>query len=155
MAAITSDQPPSILSRMERLDIMLGYLEELRSSRRGAERSPGTSTTSGGGAVTTSDGGNSSVDSSPKSLDHRRCRPIGDVVVETQVKGNLIHRVEHLEIRLLKASCLEKEIELEKMKKKKSEEEKRTKRNSERRTRGRGLRRLVTSCVKGDLETKE
>ncbi|XP_065012858.1 uncharacterized protein LOC103989030 [Musa acuminata AAA Group] len=149
MAAITSDQRPSILSRVERLDLMLGYLEELRSSRGGAERSPGTSTTSGGGAVTTSDGGNSSVDSSPKSLDHRRCRPIGDVVVETQVKGNLIDRVEHLEIRLLK---LEEEIELEK---KKSEEEKRTRRNGERRTRGRGLRRLITSCVKGDLETKE
>ncbi|CAD5179343.1 unnamed protein product [Musa acuminata subsp. malaccensis] len=145
MAAITSDQRPSILSRVERLDLMLGYLEELRSSRGGAERSPGTSTTSGGGAVTTSDGGNSSVDSSPKSLDHRMCRPIGDVVVETQVKGNLIDRVEHLEIRLLK-------IELEK---KKSEEEKWTRRNGERRTRGRGLRRLITSCVKGDLETKE
>ncbi|CAL9186776.1 unnamed protein product [Musa hybrid cultivar] len=138
MAAITSDQRLSILSRVERLDLMLGYLEELRSSRGGAERSPGTSTTSGGGAVTTSDGGNSSVDSSPKSLDHRRCRPIGDVVVETQVKGNLIDRVEHLEIRLLKA----------KLEKKKSEEEKRTRRNGERRTRGRGLRRLITSCVK-------
>ncbi|CAL9121764.1 unnamed protein product [Musa textilis] len=144
MAAITSDQRPSILSRVERLDIMLGYLEELRSSRGGVERSPGTSTTSGG-AVTTSDGGNSSVDSSPKSLDHRRCRPIGDAVVETQVKGNLIDRVEHLEIRLLKASC----------KKKKSEKEKSTRRNGERRTRGGGLMRLITSCVKGDLETKE
>ncbi|WOK95474.1 hypothetical protein Cni_G04181 [Canna indica] len=143
MAAAASEQEhPSILARVDRLDIMLGYLEELRGSRGGTSTT--TSASSASGAVTaSSDGGNSSANSSPRSIDRRRCRPIGDVVVETQVKGNLIHRIEDLEIRLLK---LEKGTELEK----REREEKRTRKREKR-----GLKRLVAHCLSGDLKTKE
>lgn len=92
-----------ILARVDRLDIMLGYLEELRG--RHSSSSTSVAAVSGdSGAVTTSEVSNFSVDSSPRSADQHQCRPIGAVVVETQVKGNLLDRVEYLEKRLLKAS---------------------------------------------------
>ncbi|KAG6493186.1 hypothetical protein ZIOFF_048163 [Zingiber officinale] len=125
---VVRSQPSSgggILARVDRLDIMLGYLEELRGSH--SSRSTSAAASGDAGAVTTSEVSISSVDSSPRSTDRRRCRPIGAVVVETQVKGNLMDRVEYLEKRLLKASYYRK--------------------------RGKGLQRLVASCVKGDLET--
>ncbi|KAG6490030.1 hypothetical protein ZIOFF_051312 [Zingiber officinale] len=101
---VVRSQPSSgggILARVDRLDIMLGYLEELRGSH--SSRSTSAAASGDAGAVTTSEVSISSVDSSPRSTDRRRCRPIGAVVVETQVKGNLMDRVEYLEKRLLKA----------------------------------------------------
>lgn len=100
---VSASEPMSILSRVERLDLMMGYLEEMKG--RNFSSSKASTTSSGGTAGTTtataSDGGNSSVNSSPKSLE-KRCRPINDVVMEIQVKGSLIERVDHLESRLLK-----------------------------------------------------
>ncbi|EHA8588297.1 hypothetical protein COCNU_scaffold004647G000030 [Cocos nucifera] len=100
--AATVGEPPSILGRVDRLDALMGYLEK-RESRVAVAKSPRASTTSSG-TITTSDGGNSSVNSSPKCLARRRCRPVHDVMMEVQTKGNIMDRVDQLEYRLLKAS---------------------------------------------------
>lgn len=101
----TSAEPMPILSRVERLDLMMSYLEEIKG-RMDVRKISCASTTSSGTATTTmSDGGNSSVNSTPKSIE-KRCRPIDDVVVETQMKGSLIERVDQLESRLLKVGLI-------------------------------------------------
>jgi hypothetical protein len=69
MAPVETQEPaPSMLNRVDRLDIVLGYLVEKRSARS-SMRSPATSTNSSG-QLTGSDiyaGGDSSVTSSPKT----------------------------------------------------------------------------------------
>lgn len=105
MAPVAShEQAPSMLNRVDRLDVMLGYLEEIRGDRKSGARSPATST-NWSGPLTSSDiytGGDSSVTSSPKSLSGRRCRSIQEAMMEIQVKGTLFDRIDFLENRLLK-----------------------------------------------------
>ncbi|XP_058072638.1 uncharacterized protein LOC131221391 isoform X1 [Magnolia sinica] len=142
MAMASKDEP--ILSRLDRLDIMMGYLEEIRGCNKSAKSSCPSTPTSG--TVTTSDGGNSSVNSSPKSLE-KRCRPIDAVMAETRVKGTLVDRLIHLENRVLKLSMLmEQEIE-EKRKEKEAKSEKKAHQKS--------LKRLVKSFVKGKPKSKD
>lgn len=78
---------------------------------KGFNKSSCPSTPSSG--TTTTDGGNSSVNSSPKSL-KKHCRPINAVIVETQVKGNLVDRLLQLEERVLMVRI---SIQIEKKKK--------------------------------------
>ncbi|PKA58236.1 hypothetical protein AXF42_Ash012959 [Apostasia shenzhenica] len=87
------------------------------------------------GGSTTTDGGTSSVSSSPTSV----CRPIDEVVAETQLKGSIIDRVRFLESRLVK---LEDEIENEKLR---AVEE--SKPRSEKK-RHMGLKNMVKSYIK-------
>ncbi|XP_039030649.1 uncharacterized protein LOC120165132 isoform X2 [Hibiscus syriacus] len=111
---IIGEEP--VLSRLDRLDNLLRQLEEMRGSnnngqylRSSSPRSSSASTPSSGTlASTCTDGHPSSVDFSPtaKSLE-KYCRPM-DVMVETQVKGTLIQRLDQAEDRLLK---LEEELE--------------------------------------------
>ncbi|XP_020087421.1 uncharacterized protein LOC109709546 [Ananas comosus] len=106
-------------------------------------------TSDGGGR---GDGGNSSsLSSSPASLarQRRQCRPIDDVVAEAREKGNLIDRIDRLEVRILK---LEEEIVLGK---REGDTIEKRPRSGEKRRHGKGLKRLVKSCVNGDLKTKE
>ncbi|XWS35513.1 hypothetical protein CRYUN_Cryun20dG0003600 [Craigia yunnanensis] len=107
---------------------------------RGCNRSPSprsscASTPSSG--TFTSEGHPSSVDFSPtpRSLE-KHCRPIDHVMVETQVKGTLIERLDQVEDRLLK---LEEELEAEK----KREE------NVEKKAQKKGIKQLLKQCVKG------
>uniref|UniRef100_A0A0V0GMB2 Putative ovule protein n=1 Tax=Solanum chacoense TaxID=4108 RepID=A0A0V0GMB2_SOLCH len=51
----------------------------------------------------------------------KHCRPIEDVISETEHKGTLIERLVNVENRVLNV-CLQLEAELEMMKKKKEEE---------------------------------
>ncbi|KAK6928739.1 hypothetical protein RJ641_004944 [Dillenia turbinata] len=95
----TTEEP--ILARLDRLDMMLRHLEEIRVNTCRSPKSSGASTPSSG--TLTSEGAVSSVDFSPKSLE-KHCRPIDDVMVETEVKGTLIERVTLLEKRVLKRS---------------------------------------------------
>ncbi|XWS77416.1 hypothetical protein CRYUN_Cryun01aG0259700 [Craigia yunnanensis] len=97
MAIISED---SVLSRLDRLENMLRQLEEMRGCNR-SPRSSCASTPSSG--TFTSEGHPSSVDISPtpSSLE-KHCRPIVHVMVETQVKGTLIERLNQVEDRLLK-----------------------------------------------------
>ncbi|KAL8155061.1 uncharacterized protein LOC141719575 isoform X2 [Apium graveolens] len=93
-----------ILSRLDRLDNILRQLDDVRGANR-TPRSSCASTHSSG--TLTSDGQVSSVDPfSPKSLE-KHCRPIDDVIMETELKGTLIQRIVHVEDRLLQ---LEDEI---------------------------------------------
>ncbi|KAK3223960.1 hypothetical protein Dsin_010985 [Dipteronia sinensis] len=98
-----------ILSRLDRLDNVLRQLEEIRSCNRSPKSSDASTTPSSG--TLTSDGHVSSVDFfSPKNLE-KHCRPIEHVVMETEVKGTLIERLDHVEDRVIKL-CLQLEVEL-------------------------------------------
>ncbi|KAK7405480.1 hypothetical protein VNO78_06818 [Psophocarpus tetragonolobus] len=122
----TTEEP--ILSRIDRLDNMLRQLEEIRGCNRSPKTSCASTTSSG------SDGHVSSVDFSPKSLE-KHCRPIENVMMETEVKGTMIERLNQVEDRMLK---LEEEF-LARMKK---EEEK--KMNSPKKR----FKQFVKQCVK-------
>lgn len=78
--------------------LQLRHLEEIK----GCNRSPKSSCTSIASSGTpTSDGQRSSTDFSPKSLE-KHSRPINHVIMETEVKGTLIERLEQVEDRVLK-----------------------------------------------------
>ncbi|KAJ4791452.1 Lethal factor [Rhynchospora pubera] len=165
MASIVShEQAPSMLNRIDRLDVMLGYLEQMHSGRKSGARSPATSTNSSG-LLTVSDlntGGDSSATSSPKILSRRRCRSMQEAMVEIQEKGTLFDRIEFLENRILK---LEDEIEMERKESDGWGSPKASPRGLKRESDGlrspkaspgKGLKRLVKSCVKGgSTKTKE
>lgn len=163
-----------ILCRMERLDKMLRQLEEIRgcnhnnSTTHSHSHSPKSSscvsTPSRTSMTLTSDGGHgsSSVESiTPESLE-KHCRPIEHVMMETDVKGTLIERLDHVEDRVLKL-CMQLEEELiESAEKKrdeeiikKSEKEERIIINEIERTqvhvikKKKGLKQLVKQCVMG------
>ncbi|KAJ8573568.1 hypothetical protein K7X08_010079 [Anisodus acutangulus] len=92
------------------------FLEEVR----GGDHSPKTSTASS--ETLTSDGQASSLNFSPcpRSME-KHCRPIDDVISETEHKGTLIERLVNVENRVLNV-CLQLEAELEMKKKKKKED---------------------------------
>ncbi|XP_015582698.1 uncharacterized protein LOC8271835 isoform X2 [Ricinus communis] len=130
-----------ILSRLDRLDTMLRQLEDMRGSNRSPKSSCASTPSSG---TLTSEGHVSSIDLSPKSLE-KHCRPINRVMMETEIKGTLVERLDLLEDRLLK---LEEGLEAER----KREEE-----NRERSGKKKGLKGLVRNIVKGkkNHKTKE
>ncbi|KAJ6777547.1 hypothetical protein OIU74_001513 [Salix koriyanagi] len=79
-------------------DHQMRELEELR----GCNRSPRSSCPSTPSSGTLTNGGKVSfVDLSPKSLE-KHCRPISYVMMETEVKGTLIERLDHVEERVMK-----------------------------------------------------
>lgn len=120
---------------------------------RGGDHSPKTSTASS--ETLTSDGQASSLDFSPRSME-KHCRPIDDVITETEHKGTLIERLVNVENRVLNM-CLQLEAELEIMKKKReenlvSEEKKEENVAVEEKNKSpykKGLKSFVKSCVKG------
>ncbi|KAB2594726.1 hypothetical protein D8674_030176 [Pyrus ussuriensis x Pyrus communis] len=117
--ANTTEEP--ILFRMDRLDTILRQLEEIRrlqsqshshSHTRTPKSSSLTSTPSRTSGTLTSEGGNlpSSAELiSPESLE-KHCRPIEHVMMETDAKGSLIERLDHVEDRVLKL-CVQLEEE--------------------------------------------
>ncbi|XP_021736021.1 uncharacterized protein LOC110702586 isoform X2 [Chenopodium quinoa] len=121
-----------ILSRLDRLDNLMRHLENLRGSNRSLKSSSPSTPSSG---TRTSD-----VEFfSPRSLDKLNCRPIDDVIVETEHKGTLLNRVSLIEQRLLK---LEQEMEREKQEKDREEKSSHSHKKA-------GLKQFVKSCVKG------
>ncbi|XP_059434202.1 uncharacterized protein LOC132167298 isoform X2 [Corylus avellana] len=131
--ALVIEEP--IISRLDRLDHMLRHLEEIK----GCNRSPKSSCASVGSSGTpTSDGQRSSTDFSPKSLE-KHSRPLNHVLMETEVKGTLIERLEQVEDRVLK---LEVEFDAER----KILEAKSVKKKSRPKE---GLKQLVKHCVTG------
>ncbi|PIA48485.1 hypothetical protein AQUCO_01400816v1 [Aquilegia coerulea] len=146
MAMVFVEEP--IVSRLDRLDVMLKHLEEIK----GYNRSPRSSYTSTPSTRThvSDEGTSSSVDSSPKSNLEKRCRPIDTVIIETEIKGNLIDRLHQVEDRLLKL-CID--LEAYERKKEKTQEdfgeEKKDKKEHKK-----GLKQFVKSCVKGKHKHK-
>lgn len=76
----------------------LRHLEEIRGPSR-SSKSSGASMISS--ETPTSNSKASSVDLSPRSLE-KHSRPIDHVIVETEVKGTIIERLELVEDRVLK-----------------------------------------------------
>ncbi|CAO2817400.1 unnamed protein product [Amaranthus hypochondriacus] len=128
--AVTLTQQP-ILSRLDRLDNLMRHMEEMvRGSKRSTKSSSPTPST----PSSTASGVASSFDFSPRSA----CRPIVDVIVETQHKGTLLDRLALMEDRLLK---LEGELEAQKA-------------EAAPKNKSRGFKQFVKSCVKGNNNTK-
>ncbi|XP_061962984.1 uncharacterized protein LOC133686848 isoform X2 [Populus nigra] len=131
---VITEEP--ILSRLDRLDNMMRELAELGGCNRPPKSSsPCSGTLAGEGKV-------SFVDLSPESLE-KHCRPISNVMMETEVKGTLVERLDHLEERVLK---LEGGLEADKHR-----EEGRT----EKRKHKKGLKGLVEKIVKGNKKHRD
>ncbi|KAI7734976.1 hypothetical protein M8C21_020766 [Ambrosia artemisiifolia] len=135
MVVTTVEEP--MLSRLDRLDKIMRQLEEIK----GGSKTPKSSCASTPSTCTvTSDGQVSSVDFSPRSLE-KHCRPIDDVIAETEMKGTLIERLVDVEDRVAKL-CMQ--LQLEDEEKKRVEEEKKTVMKNKKK---KGLKQLVKSCV--------
>lgn len=147
MAAAATEEP--VLSRLERLDNMLKQLEEFRGRGGGGGgfHSPKSSTASTPSSGTlTSDGHASSTDFSPKSLE-KHCRPIDDVILETEIKGTLLDRLVQVEDRVFKL-CLRigKELEAEKNREERVQIMPQKSSSSSKK----GFKHFVKTCVKGE-----
>ncbi|KAF5445881.1 hypothetical protein F2P56_031556 [Juglans regia] len=121
-----------ITSRLDRLDHMLRHLEEIRGCNRSSPKRRSCASIASSGT----DGHASSVNLSPKSIE-KHSRPIEHVLIETEVKGTLIERLELIEDRVLKLELLESERKIEEKNEKKAHKLK-------------GLKQLVKQCVKGE-----
>ncbi|XP_057524632.1 uncharacterized protein LOC130804265 isoform X2 [Amaranthus tricolor] len=123
-----------ILSRLDRLDNLMRHMEEMvRGSKRSTKSSSPTPSTPSSTASAT-DGVASSFDFSPRSA----CRPIVDVIVETEHKGTLLDRLALMEDRFLK---LKGELEAQKADKQLHK--------SAPKNKSKGFKQFVKSCVKG------
>ncbi|KAJ7012972.1 hypothetical protein D5086_002393 [Populus alba] len=132
-----------ILSRLDRLDNMMRELAELGGCNRPPKSSSPSTPSSG---TLPSEGKASFVDLSPESLE-KHCRPISNVMMETEVKGTLVERLDHLEERVLKL-CVQLEGGLEADK---HREEGRT----EKRKHRKGLKGLVEKIVRGNKKHRD
>ena len=98
----------SMMARVERLDLVLGYLEEMMQQQHRR------SSSSTGGGLMTMASDDSSAASTPrgsKSESWRRasswCRPAKEALEEAQAKGTLVDRIAFLEDRVLKVlACM-------------------------------------------------
>lgn len=118
-----------ILSRLDRIDVMVRKLEEMKGSSR---RSSSPSTPSCSGTKPSS-----SLDlSSPRSTGKVRCRSMEQAMEETERKGSLLERLNNVEEQVLKL-CSHYEEEIKEDKEKKTKKKKKKK----------GLRKLVDKVV--------
>jgi hypothetical protein len=114
MAATVARQPAaaSMMARVDRLDLLLGYLEETHRNGHG-NASPPSATTASSPSTPAAAAGNhrglvssdddDSAASTPRgSKTWRRPRPAKEVLEEAQTKGSLIDRIAFLEHRVLK-----------------------------------------------------
>ncbi|XP_014493683.1 uncharacterized protein LOC106755960 isoform X1 [Vigna radiata var. radiata] len=125
MASATQEP---ILSRIDRLDNLLRQLEEIRGCNRSPKSSCASTPTSG------CDGRVSSVDFSPRSLE-KQCRPMENVMMETEAKGTVIERLNQVEDRLLKLCLQVEEVWL-------------TKGSAISKSPKKGLKQIVKQCVR-------
>jgi hypothetical protein len=88
----------SMMARVGRLDLVLGYLEELHH-HRGLGRGSNAMTSSSSLSTATT---NPSAESSPRGSWRRTCRPAKEVLDEAHAKGSLVDRIAFLEDRVLK-----------------------------------------------------
>ncbi|WZZ11475.1 hypothetical protein YC2023_097396 [Brassica napus] len=132
--AIIEAEP--ILSRLDRIDIMVRKLEEMKlgSSRRSSSPSTPSSGTQP----------SSSLDlSSPRSIGKVQRRSMEQVMEETERKGSLLERLNNVEEQVLKL-CLHFEKEVEEEERKKDDKKKKKK----------GLRKFVDKVVGSSSPTK-
>ncbi|KAG0485505.1 hypothetical protein HPP92_009584 [Vanilla planifolia] len=127
----------TVMSRLERLDLMMQCLEEIKGGSGRRSSCPSTSSSS---AAT---GGCNSPQSPPPPPD-RPLRSMEEAIVETLLKGSLIDRIVFLETRFLQM-----EEEMEKERKRETEMEGMSPKSGEKRRHKLGLKSMVKSCVRG------
>ncbi|KXG24152.1 uncharacterized protein LOC8072885 [Sorghum bicolor] len=184
MAATVARQQPAgmMMARVDRLDLLLGYLEE-RMHRNGNASPPPSATTTasspstpagvgGHRGLVSSDDDDSSAASTPQgSKTWRRPRPAKEVLEEAQAKGSLIDRIAFLEHRVLKmeedmvitpaAADEDDKASHQPIRAMVGHEDARTKEkvhddaSSRKKKKKKGLKSLVKSCVRGNLKTKD
>ncbi|KAI4339065.1 hypothetical protein MLD38_024047 [Melastoma candidum] len=134
-----------ILSRIDRLDLMLKQLEEIRGVSRSTTKSSSGASSPSSGTLTSGDvPTSSSLDASPRSIE-KHCRPIDRVVMETEVKGTLVDRLDLVESRIMKL-CLRMEEELEEEKRRKGRIDSDNKAAGKK---GGGLKHMFRKLLKG------
>ncbi|RCV19723.1 hypothetical protein SEVIR_3G426200v4 [Setaria viridis] len=133
--------PPatSMMARVDRLDLVLGYLEEMTMQQHGHRTS-----TAASGAWSPSTASSSSAASTPRGSKTWRRRPAKEALEEAQAKGTLVDRIGVLEDRVLKMEE-DMDINITTMSAGSSSSRKKSK----------GIKSLVKSCVRGKLKTKE
>uniref|UniRef100_A0A0E0D3T5 Uncharacterized protein n=1 Tax=Oryza meridionalis TaxID=40149 RepID=A0A0E0D3T5_9ORYZ len=157
-AVAASHQPAaaaSVMARVDRLDLVVGHLEEMRSGGGGGRRSscgggsPSTTTT-----TVSSESGSSSVASTPRGMS---CRPAKEALEEARAKGSLVDRIAFLETRVLK---MEEDMEVTSSDVRSSGSDERKQQrsaggNKKPAEKGKRLKSLVKSCVRGKLNTND
>ncbi|CAN6440433.1 unnamed protein product [Victoria cruziana] len=86
-----------VLAQLDRLEHLAANLEDakgVRSEKSSSILTPRSRTASNGGNY-------SEPPSSPASLEGR-CRPLNEVIAETQLKGSIVDRLDDLEHRIMK-----------------------------------------------------
>ncbi|KAF0922557.1 hypothetical protein E2562_038027 [Oryza meyeriana var. granulata] len=137
-------QPASVMARVDRLDLVVGYLEEMRAGNSGRRSCGSPSTT----ATTASDSG-SSVASTPRGS----CRPAKEALEEARAKGSLVDRIAFLESRVLK---MEEEMEVTSdLRSSGGGIEKQQRCGKAAAEKVKRLKSLVKSCVRGKLKTND
>ncbi|ONM02357.1 uncharacterized protein [Zea mays] len=156
MAATTT---ASMMARVDRLDLLLGYLEEMHRNGNGNASPPSATTASSpstlaaGGVHLISSDDDVDVDSSagPSTPTWRRPRPAKEVLEEAQAKGSLIDRIASLEHRVLK---MEEDMEVTPANTDKASQQPRAtmmmSKNDDpsRKKKKKGLKSLVKSCLR-------
>ncbi|XP_011047397.1 PREDICTED: uncharacterized protein LOC105141753 isoform X2 [Populus euphratica] len=131
------------LKRVCAYDHQMRELAELGGCNRPPKCSSPSTPSSG---TLTREGKVSFVDLSPESLE-KHCRPISYVMMETEVKGTLVERLDHLEERVLKL-CVQLEGGLE-------ADKHREEVGTEKRKHKKGLKGLVEKIVKGNKKHRD
>uniref|UniRef100_A0A0E0KGF7 Uncharacterized protein n=1 Tax=Oryza punctata TaxID=4537 RepID=A0A0E0KGF7_ORYPU len=152
-AVAASHQPAavaaSVMARVDRLDLVVGYLEEMRGGERRSTcgGSPSSTTTT----TVNSESGSSSVASTPRGMS---CRPAKEALAEARAKGSLVDRIAFLENRVLK---MEEEMEVTSdVRSSGSDEKQRRSEGKNKAEKGtKRLKSLVKSCVRGKLKTND
>ncbi|TVU48768.1 hypothetical protein EJB05_00040, partial [Eragrostis curvula] len=128
-----------MMARVDRLDLVLGYLEEMHHQQHQSSNTMSTSSPS----TPTLSADSSSAASTPRgSGSARSCRPANEVLEEAHAKGSLVDRIAFLEDRVLK---MEGDMEITPDQRKEKVHPNKKK----------GLKSLVKSCVRGKLKTKD
>ena len=171
MTTTTATTEEPILSRLDRLDIMLRQLEEIKgcnhvhrsshSAKSSCESTPSSETLTSEYAQVSSTTSSLTADHfSPKSQLDKHCRPIQNVMMETGAKGTLIERLDHVEERVLKL-CMQLEDEFEAAERKREDRERAEvveevmfvdeKKNRQKKKK-KGFKQLVKRCVTGKTD---
>ncbi|KAL6623716.1 hypothetical protein ACP70R_033595 [Stipagrostis hirtigluma subsp. patula] len=142
-----------MMARVDRLDHLLAYLEEMHHHQH---RSSNTATSSPSTPRSRALSDDSSAASTPRAGSWRRatassCRPAKEALEEAQAKGSLLDRIALLEDRLLR---MEDDIDIctpEKGVAAIGEERHRRSSSGKKK----GIKSFVKSCVRGKLKTKD
>ncbi|CAN6339272.1 unnamed protein product [Urochloa humidicola] len=161
----------SMMARVDRLDLVLGYLEDMQrhhhrretattSRSSTATSSPSTTPASASSAASTPRG--SKTCSTPRGSQTWRRRPVKEALEEAQTKGTLVDRIAFLEDRVLK---MEEDMDIITPEKMTSSSftmsgysprhDATDDRSSSAKKKKKGLKSLVKYCVTGNLKTKD